>query len=434
MAGRGWHGLPPAAGCLRVGLRPLHAGQNNPGRPRAQRQTTDTVPSLPGVPIVISPAQVHWHVHPVCNAGSPLIVTLLAPGVHGVSVAGVHGAGVRTPIAAAVAAATSGLARDPHIPNDGMFSIGTKSWIVPAGVSQLTGLPLGTTVSGTCTGGIACEQEISAVLETSCGIGRTVRLLRRAGPVLSGAPPRSGPLRSNPVRPRLGFLSLLAAALLAVAIATAGTAAASSPRGRLTQHEFTLLSAAQLGLGQVFGLGSSKRALAQAEDQCMGVTFGVSTPLLVSERASCLRQLTLTLLLESYRKTSDRCQGRPSEAAKLRCAVPIDKRLAGAARATYAVDAKVMRVSERRGFVGRCLAALAFTQAQLADQHKLARASRTLLTSIPHVLSGLRGSDLMAGLSKVRRIDNEEEAVQALASKVLEVRSPAITACPQQRP
>jgi hypothetical protein len=52
-------------------------------------------------------------------------MTLPAPGVHGVLTAGTHGAGVNAPDAAAVAAATAGLAIAPHIPNDGMLTSGT---------------------------------------------------------------------------------------------------------------------------------------------------------------------------------------------------------------------------------------------------------------------------------------------------------------------
>jgi hypothetical protein len=39
------------------------------------------------------------------------------PGTHGIVVAGMHGMGVNTPIAAAVAAATVGLASDVYIAN-----------------------------------------------------------------------------------------------------------------------------------------------------------------------------------------------------------------------------------------------------------------------------------------------------------------------------
>jgi hypothetical protein len=50
-----------------------------------------------------------------------------------------------------------------------MFAIGTKSWIVPAGVSAVTGVPFGIVVSGTGTGGIAIEQLIIAPVLTSGG-------------------------------------------------------------------------------------------------------------------------------------------------------------------------------------------------------------------------------------------------------------------------
>jgi hypothetical protein len=50
--------------------------------------------------------------------------TVGAPGTHGETVAGIQGIGVRTPIAAAVAAATIGLAGDMHIPNGIMFTNG----------------------------------------------------------------------------------------------------------------------------------------------------------------------------------------------------------------------------------------------------------------------------------------------------------------------
>src|SRR6187401_116677 len=44
--------------------------------------------------------------------------TLGEPGAHGATVAGMHGIGVSTPSAAAVAAATIGLASDVHNPNE----------------------------------------------------------------------------------------------------------------------------------------------------------------------------------------------------------------------------------------------------------------------------------------------------------------------------
>lgn len=72
------------------------------------------------------------------KAGMLPIKTVGAPGVQGAAVAGTHGAGVGTPIAAAVAAITVGLLGLEHMPNGGMFTIGAKSMIVAAGVPVST--------------------------------------------------------------------------------------------------------------------------------------------------------------------------------------------------------------------------------------------------------------------------------------------------------
>lgn len=96
-------------------------------------------------------------------------MTLVAPGVQGAVVIGTHGAGENTPSFAAVAAATTGLDIVPHIPNVGMLTIGANAWMFAAGVSHVTGVPIGTTASGTGTGGIAIEHEIIAPLLTSGG-------------------------------------------------------------------------------------------------------------------------------------------------------------------------------------------------------------------------------------------------------------------------
>lgn len=97
-------------------------------------------------------------------------MTFVAPGVHGDVVTGTQGAGLNTPSLAAVAAATAGLDIVPHIPNVGMLTIGANAWMLAAGVSQVTGVPMGTTASGTGTGGIANEQVIIAPLLTSGGM------------------------------------------------------------------------------------------------------------------------------------------------------------------------------------------------------------------------------------------------------------------------
>ena len=60
-------------------------------------------------------------------------MTVGTPGTQGAAVTGTHGVGVNTPIAADVADAVAGFARELHIPNDARFLPGTKSIMVAAG-------------------------------------------------------------------------------------------------------------------------------------------------------------------------------------------------------------------------------------------------------------------------------------------------------------
>ena len=90
------------------------------------------VVTWPGKPMVIIPPQQHMHWQVLFKAGMPPIITVGEPGVHGV-VTGMQGIGVSTPIAAAVAEATIGLARDMHMAKGGMFVMGTKSMMLAAG-------------------------------------------------------------------------------------------------------------------------------------------------------------------------------------------------------------------------------------------------------------------------------------------------------------
>jgi len=73
------------------------------------------------------------HLLELFKAGMFAIITVAEPGVHGAGITGVQGIGVRTPNAAAVAAATAGLAGERHIPNGGIFANGLKSIMLAAG-------------------------------------------------------------------------------------------------------------------------------------------------------------------------------------------------------------------------------------------------------------------------------------------------------------
>jgi hypothetical protein len=98
---------------------------------------------------VITPPQRHVKVDTLSSAGALHSITVGAPATHGAGVAGMHGTGVSTPMAAEVAAATIGLAIEVHMPNDGMFMIGTWSMMFAAiMLLVITVLGVGTSVLG----------------------------------------------------------------------------------------------------------------------------------------------------------------------------------------------------------------------------------------------------------------------------------------------
>ena len=93
--------------------------------------------TCPAKVIEIIPAHIHINMDESSRAGNSPTMTVGQPGVQGAAVAGIQGIGVRTPSAAAVAAATWGLAGDIHIPKVGIFSIGAKSMMVAAGMPDV---------------------------------------------------------------------------------------------------------------------------------------------------------------------------------------------------------------------------------------------------------------------------------------------------------
>jgi len=78
----------------------------------------------PGLTIWITPAHRHISLQVLSSTGIPPLITVGTPGSQGAGVAGTQGIGVSTPSAAAVAAATVGLAMLLHMPKGGIFAIG----------------------------------------------------------------------------------------------------------------------------------------------------------------------------------------------------------------------------------------------------------------------------------------------------------------------
>jgi hypothetical protein len=120
-------GRPPAAGLL-CGDSLFLSFIESPHFPRVSGIPAAygiEVCTCPGKVMLTTPAQVHMHVDVLSSIGCPPSITVGAPGTQGADVAGMHGIGVNTPIAAAVAEATAGFAGDMHMPNGVMFTIGT---------------------------------------------------------------------------------------------------------------------------------------------------------------------------------------------------------------------------------------------------------------------------------------------------------------------
>jgi len=72
----------------------------------------------------MTPPHVHIKLDESLSAGILPIRKVGEPTTHGAAVAGMQGIGVRAPIAAAVAAATVGFARELHIPKGIIFTSG----------------------------------------------------------------------------------------------------------------------------------------------------------------------------------------------------------------------------------------------------------------------------------------------------------------------
>jgi hypothetical protein len=83
--------------------------------------------------MVIAPPHMQLHMELLFSAGMLAIMTVAEPGDQGAAVFGMHGMGVNTPSAAAVAEATVGFAIDMHMPKGGMFTMGLLSMMFAAG-------------------------------------------------------------------------------------------------------------------------------------------------------------------------------------------------------------------------------------------------------------------------------------------------------------
>src|SRR3954451_9502949 len=130
------------------------------------------------------------------TAGAEPAITVGEPGTQGPTVTGMHGIGVSTPSAAAVAAATIGLASDRHIPNGRMLTIGAESVIAANGRPPATIRFVGSTFN--VPGAAPNEHCVIAVATVAMPI---VNLPGRGA---AGPPTAVGDHLAAPSRPRPG--------------------------------------------------------------------------------------------------------------------------------------------------------------------------------------------------------------------------------------
>lgn len=97
----------------------------------------------------IFPPHAHINVLPLFSAGRLPTKTLGVGLSHDPAGTGMHGIGVRTPKAAAVAAETMGLAKLLHMPKGGIFAMGVMSVSPPTGWPPMTTFGIGKAVKGT---------------------------------------------------------------------------------------------------------------------------------------------------------------------------------------------------------------------------------------------------------------------------------------------
>jgi hypothetical protein len=116
----------------------------------------------------MTPAHMHLRVDVLSSVGMSPSNTVGAPGTHGATVMGMQGIGVRTPIAAAVAAATIGFAGDMHTPNGMMFTMGMLSMMLASGISLVKTMFVGKTTSE--LGAIPMVHIIIAPMQTCIAI------------------------------------------------------------------------------------------------------------------------------------------------------------------------------------------------------------------------------------------------------------------------
>jgi hypothetical protein len=116
----------------------------------------------------ITPPHMHMSFELLFRAGMLPSNTVGAPGTQGAMVMGMQGIGTNTPNAAAVAAATMGLAMDWHMPKGMTLAMGLLSMMLAAGGPPAMTLLMGITINA--PGATPKVHFVMAPVHTCCPI------------------------------------------------------------------------------------------------------------------------------------------------------------------------------------------------------------------------------------------------------------------------
>lgn len=233
-----------------------------------------------------------------------------------------------------------------------------------------------------------------------------------------------------PMRRGRRTLAVTAACLVAIGCGAQPALATPPPHDMLTGNEYTLLSAARLGLEAALSESEPNWVVA-AQNACLTVTFGRPTSLLTTQKASCLSFVRLRVASVTFSAAYDRCARRGAKRATP-CRAQLYGRLAGDAASAYAGELRANRAIFARGFRGACVTVMGSTPAQLEDTHKLVASTRRLAADW-RLLVAINERRASPRRLKQERIDGDSTAVSRNLRLVLQAPTRAdLSSCPHQ--
>ncbi len=243
---------------------------------------------------------------------------------------------------------------------------------------------------------------------------------------------------------------MLLAAICGACAVLIPTAALAGPRGTLTAGEYRQLSAATAELNT----SATSKSINWRRARAACRRLGTGTPLLRSQRASCLDGMTALQALAAFPSEQTRCAAAatttgtattgttttgttttPTESTVIRtiiCLSPRYRSLAGYARTLYRADIAARRQAVLRGFTGACLATLASTPADLRKEDAFASSTARLAGDVTVLIRVTNGQAPPSDLNQTQ-IDTDVTRFESSARALLEERAPQkLATCPHR--